>query len=262
MIGTTIPVSGLPENRHTGGVSRPWPGDSLCAETWVIERNRPYDPLDPGPYGSFKWYPDERTGRHRRGELPDPPVDVEEAPTRRLLPNSDPEVRQPRRPSPGTEAMRPSPGSGARRPSPAVETEPDSEEPTVRRRPWDEVDTDRTYSFGRLREEAWTSFIEDSAVLHRAHYDKPVGFGERFMRFLRTLFSFVLHLDGPPRRPAKRPDKEAAKPVAPQPRLPADGALDETPRQGPQRTTQVSPFVLEWERHFDAACGFREAVAL
>ncbi|MEV3938804.1 hypothetical protein AB0K52_22885 [Glycomyces sp. NPDC049804] len=43
------------------------PGD-----TWIIDTNRPYDPYDPGPYGSPGWYKDERTGRHRRDETPDP----------------------------------------------------------------------------------------------------------------------------------------------------------------------------------------------
>ncbi len=33
---------------------------------------KPADPHDPGPYGSPGWYQDRRTGRHRRGELPDP----------------------------------------------------------------------------------------------------------------------------------------------------------------------------------------------
>jgi hypothetical protein len=43
------------------------PGD-----TWIIDSNRPYDPFDSGPFGSPGWYKDERTGRHRRDETPDP----------------------------------------------------------------------------------------------------------------------------------------------------------------------------------------------
>ncbi|MFG3338360.1 hypothetical protein [Glycomyces sp. NPDC048151] len=43
------------------------PGD-----TWIIDNNRPHDPYDPGPFGSPGWYKDERTGRHRRDETPDP----------------------------------------------------------------------------------------------------------------------------------------------------------------------------------------------
>ncbi|MEV3938746.1 hypothetical protein AB0K52_22585 [Glycomyces sp. NPDC049804] len=43
------------------------PGDD-----WLIDKNRPYDVLDPGPFGAPGWFPDRRTGRHRRDELPDP----------------------------------------------------------------------------------------------------------------------------------------------------------------------------------------------
>ncbi|THV30210.1 hypothetical protein [Glycomyces paridis] len=43
------------------------PGDD-----WLIDDSRPYDVLDPGPFGSPNWFPDLRTGRHRRDELPDP----------------------------------------------------------------------------------------------------------------------------------------------------------------------------------------------
>ncbi|MEU5155435.1 hypothetical protein [Glycomyces sp. NPDC021274] len=42
------------------------PGD-----TWEIG-GKPFDIHDPGPYGNPLWRPDPRTGRHRRGELPDP----------------------------------------------------------------------------------------------------------------------------------------------------------------------------------------------
>jgi hypothetical protein len=42
------------------------PGDE-----WMIG-GKAYDPDDPGPFGSPGWRPDRRTGRHRRGERPDP----------------------------------------------------------------------------------------------------------------------------------------------------------------------------------------------
>jgi hypothetical protein len=48
------------------------PGDN-----WEIG-GRPYDPDDPGLYGSPGWRPDRRTGRHRRGELPDPLLEPNE----------------------------------------------------------------------------------------------------------------------------------------------------------------------------------------
>lgn len=53
------------------------PGDD-----WLIDGARPYDVLDPGPFGSPGWFPDRRTGRHRRDELPDPITwrEVEEDP--------------------------------------------------------------------------------------------------------------------------------------------------------------------------------------
>lgn len=47
------------------------PGDD-----WQIG-GRPFDPADRGPYGSPGWRPDTRTGRHRRGELPDQPAEPE-----------------------------------------------------------------------------------------------------------------------------------------------------------------------------------------
>jgi hypothetical protein len=38
------------------------------------------------------------------------------------------------------------------------------------------------------------------------------------------------------------------------------GQMGERPRQGAQRTVPVSSFVLDWERHFDAAQALREVV--
>ncbi|MEV3937837.1 hypothetical protein AB0K52_17880 [Glycomyces sp. NPDC049804] len=60
------------------------PGD-----TWIIDTNRPYDPFDPGPYGSPGWYKDERTGRHRRDETPDPlPAEDWDAPVNAWFPGT------------------------------------------------------------------------------------------------------------------------------------------------------------------------------
>jgi hypothetical protein len=61
---TTIRHSGVPENTHSVTTA-----DSTA--TWRIGE-KPYDPLDPGPYGTPGWQPDPRRGRRRRGELPDP----------------------------------------------------------------------------------------------------------------------------------------------------------------------------------------------
>ncbi|WP_199044174.1 hypothetical protein, partial [Glycomyces salinus] len=68
------------------------PGD-----TWQIG-GKPFDIDDTGPYGNPLWRPDRRTGRHRRGELPDP-----------LPPESAPEP-EPEYSPPPVENQRPSPG--------------------------------------------------------------------------------------------------------------------------------------------------------
>ncbi|MFC3494527.1 hypothetical protein [Glycomyces rhizosphaerae] len=60
------------------------PGD-----TWIIDRARPHDPDDPGPFGSPGWRPDPRTGRHRRDELPDPTPPWEQAEARDAAERSD-----------------------------------------------------------------------------------------------------------------------------------------------------------------------------
>ncbi len=115
------------------------PGD-----TWIIDRDRPNDPLDPGPFGSPGWAPDNRTGRHRRAELPDPPREAEE-------PNSST-----RRPSPGRgERDQPEAGSEGSGPRPG-RGRGDEPPPSSRSRFWGDADDRRRYDFGRLREDAWT----------------------------------------------------------------------------------------------------------
>lgn len=100
------------------------PGD-----TWEIG-GRPHDPADPGPYGAPGWYQDRRTGRHRRGELPDPlPTDRRPQPEPRHIEDGQPH-HKPRRES----------RSG---PEP--------------------------YRFDRLREGAWDRFMIVSAPLAAAH---------------------------------------------------------------------------------------------
>ena len=52
-----------------------WPARTEADDprnTWVIEHDRPRDFYNRGPYGTPGWRPDPRTGRHRRGEAPDP----------------------------------------------------------------------------------------------------------------------------------------------------------------------------------------------
>ncbi|HEX2144661.1 MAG TPA: hypothetical protein VHG10_09155, partial [Glycomyces sp.] len=88
--GPGDPRSEPPHLRHQ-------PGD-----TWEIG-GRPDDPLDPGPSGTPGWCQDRRTGRHRRGELPDPLPPEAEKPSpsprhhRRFWPEPDPHNEEPYR---------------------------------------------------------------------------------------------------------------------------------------------------------------------
>jgi hypothetical protein len=98
-------------------------------DTYLIG-GKPYDPLDPGPWpwkDDPDFQPDRRTGRHRRGELPDPIAETPSGPLTETLPDPFSETRRPRPyPDPAT-------------------------------------------TFGKLREDAWTRFLEESAVLAEAH---------------------------------------------------------------------------------------------
>jgi len=336
MAFTTIPSRGVPGNRHSGGSSGRWPGDSSCptvvfatsdsrspggyrydpasydpsvpdsdprspryepphlrhqpGDTWIIDRERPRDPLDPGPFGSPGWRPDERTGRHRRGEVPDPGlpglepvrpavdpafegVDEEPSPirrpVRRFLPSAggqEPEPRsEPDRESP-TGAGRQADRGWWPRPSASPEPEADNEpSPPPRRRRWDDADRPR-YNFGKLREDAWVRFLEGSQQFHDEHSIKANHFGIRFARFLRALFAVlrtVVSVDRTEWGPADPLRPPTAVTRRPRP-FPGGSILpmSVTPGQGDHRTRPSGSFVLDWERHFDAAQGFREAVVL
>lgn len=240
------------------------PGD-----TWVIDRNRPHDPLDPGPFGSPEWYPDERTGRHRRGELPDQPK---------------PEAQQPFRPSAG-KAEEPQPIRPTFRPSPerrsvppGFTADPSPEEvepetlPVPRRYRWEDSAEQNRYNFGKLREDAWIGFLEGSQQFHDAHFERSLSFGERFARAFRRMVNLLLQVfrvvgrwEGGVELEARGVDpishRLAGRPrpkPSPQPRVGMAG----NPGQGAHRTSPVSSFVLDWERHFDTSQAFREAVTL
>ncbi len=62
----TAPETDPANPRYEPPHLRHQPGDH-----WEIG-GKPYDADGPGPYGTPGWYQDQRTGRHRRGELPDP----------------------------------------------------------------------------------------------------------------------------------------------------------------------------------------------
>ncbi|MEU5872333.1 hypothetical protein AB0A73_12345 [Glycomyces sp. NPDC047369] len=107
-------------------------------DTYLIG-GRPADPHDPGPWlwrTEPGYRPDRRTGRHRRGELPDP------------LPENRP---------------RPRPHSG-----PVAAADP----------------------IERLRELAWTRFLDSSEVLAQAHR-RPARRPGFAVRFLNVLSVFV-----------------------------------------------------------------------
>jgi hypothetical protein len=216
---TTIRYSGLPGNSQSGANSGRRPGLPAYLEQ-VVYDERPRDPFDPGPYGSPGWYADKRTGRHRRGELPD--------------------------------------------------------------------------NFGKLREDAWTSFLIDSDELYQAHFARPITLFEHWVRMWESLWAFLLRVLG------VRVVAKSARPQSESPTIAAAPAPSEAvppvkvewrnvertvrdrqqcvavgvakvnrpspmsgiPSQGEHRVKPVSPFMAQWERHFDAAQAFREAVAL
>jgi hypothetical protein len=118
------------------------PGDE-----WKIG-GKPHDPDDPGVFGSPGWRPDPRTGRHRRGELPDP------------LPSWQ-------RPRAQAEPPR------RRR----FWTEP--EEDDGERQAVSEVAQEESFLFGRLREDAWDRFMIKSAPLAAAHWADRAALGRQ-----------------------------------------------------------------------------------
>ena len=154
------------------------PGDD-----WEIG-GKPYDPDDPGPYGNPLWRPDTRTGRHRRGELPDPISPPERTDTERPAPPSDATDDD------EDQAGRQGGQSGARlpiapdrpRPSPRdrsrfwSEADSNASEPAMRDPHVDHAVRNRDlgpseppYQFSKLREAAWDRFQVKSAELAAAH---------------------------------------------------------------------------------------------
>lgn len=241
----TLPESDPRSPRYEPPHLRHRPG-----ETWTIDRDRPHDPLDPGPFGSPGWRPDTRTGRHRQGELPDPPGETVEPRNVRAY-----------RPSPG-----PTPeGAEGRRPSPGrTGTEPPEPPERPRRHFWADDNEDR-YDFGKLREEAWTRFLAGSQELHHAHFVARTTFADRWVRLwvtMRALLFKVLGIDAPRAAEPVEGPTVPLRIVAPPVRLPSRGFLSGTPLQGLHRTNPISPYLNQWERHFDERQAFREAVAL
>jgi hypothetical protein len=241
------------------------PGD-----TWIIDRDRLHDPLDPGPYGSPGWYADKRTGRHRRGELPDPPNESKPTAATDRSPGPTPE---------GAEKPHPTPGRSGDEPP----------QPPRRSRFWRE-DGDHRYTFGKLREDAWNYFLADSQVLHQAHLVKQVTAMDRWMRLWERLWAFLLLAIGKrsttqvadPRR--KSSPRAAADPIPPirvewqraertakncqkivavgVAKVRRPSPLSGVPVQSVHNSERTYSFMARWERHFDAAHAFREVVVL
>jgi len=244
----TIPESDPRSPRYEPPHLRHRPGD-----TWIIDRDRPHDPLDPGPFGSPEWRPDNRTGRHRRGELPDTPFDMEP-----IRPRSERTIRpSPGPTSEGAEARRPWPGRGG--------SEPPEPPERSRRRFWEDGNEDR-YDFGKLREEAWTRFLAGSQELHNAHLNATITFADRWIRFwvsLRAMLFSVLGLNSAETRSwVEGPTLQLKVLFEADPTLSRSPLLGGSPMQGMHKTNPIGPFLGTWERHFDERQAFREAVVL
>lgn len=230
----TIPDSDPRSPRYEPPHLRHRPGD-----TWIIDRDRPDDPLDPGAYGSPGWYADKRTGRHRRGELPDPPTDDRGRPS----PGPNPE---------GTEERPPAHCAGGEPPQP----------PRRPRPRYGREEDDSRYNFGKLREDAWRRFLVESQELHHSHFIRSTSAIDRWSRFWERLCAFVTRVLG------LRVQSAAPGPANEAPTVLLSDAVRPvpyfrgTPSQGPHLTSPLSPYITQWERHFDAGQAFREAVAL
>lgn len=215
---------------------------------------RPHDPLDPGPYGSPGWFQDRRTGRHRRGELPDP------------LPDAEPDGPRPiPSPAPPVDEERPSPHRRRRwdRPEQRSAYEPRHSTRAARR------DADELHRLPPLREGAMQRFLELSQPFRDAHFQpQPPTFGARVLWLLRWLRCIAAcGLIPSPSRPAAEcrsmladtgPGAAAtAAPVVDTGGSAATGAgpshLHGTPRQErPRSVAARAPYIAAWERRFDA----------
>ncbi|WP_156926228.1 hypothetical protein [Glycomyces arizonensis] len=149
----SIPDSDPRSPRYEPPHLRHQPGD-----TFEIG-GKPYDPLDPGPYGTPGWYQDNRTGRHRRGELPDPedPQDPESPEGSDRPPR--PSQRHPQRPirwqAPPTSPSEPGDWSSPPIPSPSPPVDEGQPSPYRRRyRRWDTTEYASGLISGHVSEHA------------------------------------------------------------------------------------------------------------
>jgi hypothetical protein len=242
------------------------PGDE-----WEIG-GKPHDPDDPGVFGSPGWRPDPRTGRHRRGELPDPP----------------PSWQRPRAQAEPPRRRR-------------FWTEP--EEDDGERQAVSEVAQEESFLFGRLREDAWDRFMIKSAPLAAAHWADRAALGRQhrwlvalWLRVFRWVAAFLggrnsvapqptkaqapvpaVAAPSPSPSPRAEPAVPQQRPVAPTLRPGSQMAQAirgahaarasqaehwrRPPRQERSRPSPV-PYMARWEGAFDAAYRLSEAVVL
>ena len=242
----TLPESDPRSPRYEPPHLRHRPGD-----TWIIDRDRPRDPLDPGPYGAPDWYPDNRTGRHRRGELPDAPCEDE-------APRSRPDRAH--RPSPGPTSEG-AEGSRPRRAAPATNRQ--SRQPDL-----GGGSGGRPRGPLRLRQAPRRCLVAVHRRIPRAAPRSPDR-DDHLRRPLDALLGDLARLPFPrarvrlvrARSRSREPDRSAPLGGRAGPRR-SRSPLAGTPFQGPHRTSPISPYLNRWERHFDERQAFREAVAL
>ena len=138
---------------------------------------KPHDPLDPGPYGSPGWFQDRRTGRHRRGELPDPLPEDE-----RPMPVPSPPPAPIPAPASPVDAPRPYPYRRTRRWSAPEDRLENGTGPDPAAAP----ENDPPYRFSPLREGAMQRFLELSQPFRDAHFQpQPPSLTERLLWVLR-----------------------------------------------------------------------------
>jgi len=235
-----------------------------------------HQPDDTGVFGSPGWQPDSRTGRHRRGELPDPiPPLNDDAKTERAVRGSEapPLPRSPRF------------WGGTGRSSARSWTEEHDEDETAD----GEVPQDKPYRFSKLREDAWNQFLIKSEPLAAAHrtndrtthhttqsaLDRECGPVLRpWIELIRWVISVIRGPEPvepapepqrpkPSPRPRRQPGSQMAQAIngarkarAEQEDPNGDAASErhwrEQPRQERPRRPQTSPFVRDWEKHFDS----------
>ncbi|THV41411.1 hypothetical protein [Glycomyces buryatensis] len=261
----SIPDSDPRSPRYEPPHLRHRPGD-----TWEIG-GKPHDPADPGAFGTPGWRPDPRTGRHRRGELPDPPPPVADSGQDRPPVDPAPEAADERRPSPSprpparqrfwedsTEPLRFVGDNKPRHPD-----QPGNNRPARLGRLGDDEPPHR---FNKLREDAWDRYLIDSQPLYEAHSIKPVAAMERCVRPWLAVWAFVLRVIG-----AAKHGAHGARPSERHQRSEQSGERN-TERHGglrrwrtppfPYRTdADTSPHMAQWERAFDTTRGLGGAVA-